>query len=145
MADDTRNVLHISIRDGDRTLKNASKVDLSIYDDKLPISTGLLRREITNSPADTEIEIDFTEFGLANVKSLLLYSTVNLRFRINVNTDPMYELVAPTDLPSGQVINENIIKAGALVWRTNGVTKLYFYNNQSATATLYYMAAGLAS
>lgn len=139
---DSRNLIRLSMRDGDRLLSTLSaRLDLSIYEDRHEVSTGLLNLVIPNQAGSNQKTIDFGNFGMSNVQTLVMYSTKEIDFQINASGDT-YKITPPSELPVGQVIDEDLIQAGLLVLKTTGITSLVVTNNSNAEADLFYFAGG---
>ena len=138
---DLRNILRIEAFSGDRLGRDGTDTKLSIIDDKLEKTTGLLNRVIPND--SVEIDIDFTLYGLVDVRYLLMYATGELAWKFNATGNVTMFLTPPTDLPLGDVITEEIILAGALAWRTRDLTNILVTNSGTKELDLFIIAAGL--
>ncbi len=141
MANKNRCQVETRVRYGDAILQNLSaKQDVSVIDDDLPISTGMIRRVVAND--GNEVTIDFTGSGLTEVRYLFIESDKEISVKFNDTANTPFFISPPIDTPSGQIIDLNVRQSGVLSLHTKSLTKILISNSDTGQASLRILAAG---
>lgn len=131
----------LKLRFGPRPLQTPNvRRDLTVVDDKLQKSTGMMELQIAND--SVEVEVDVSALGVTDGRLVYIESNKELTVKLNATGNTAFYLTPPTDEPSGAIVDDSVRESGFLFLKTKNVTKVLFTNASDGVADVQLFVVG---